>query len=175
MAAGKELQLVAVGSVSAALLRELEAPIQQVLTIGTYLGKVNLGTPGYAFNKDRNQYHTTAIMRRLLTIRDPGALNIMGVTDGDLFTPDTPFVFGEADRDSHVSVLSLFRIKGDTETARRRVAVEAVHLAGHLVGLSYCEDPRCIMSLATSLAEAERRQMQLCNNCRNELARIRRV
>ncbi|MBL8939901.1 MAG: non-proteolytic archaemetzincin-like protein [Archangium sp.] len=175
MAAGKELQLVAVGSVSAAALRELEGPIQQVLTIGTYLGKVNLGTPSYAFNKDRNQYHTTAIMRRLLTIRDPGALNIMGVTDGDLFTPDTPFVFGEADRDSHVSVLSLFRIKGDSESARRRVYVEAVHQAGHLVGLSYCEDPRCVMSLATSLAEAERRQMQLCNNCRNELVRIRRV
>jgi archaemetzincin len=174
MAAGKDLQLVAVGSVSAAALRDLEAPIQQVLTIGTYLGKVNLGTPAYAFNKDRNQYHTTAIMRRLLTIKDPGALNIMGVTDGDLFTPDTPFVFGEADRDSHVAVLSLHRIKGETEQARRRIAVEAVHQAGHLVGLSYCEDPRCVMSLATSLAEAERRQLQLCNNCKNELLRIRR-
>jgi archaemetzincin len=175
MAAGKELQLVVVGAVPAAALRELEASIQQVLTIGTYPGKVNLGTPTYAFNKDRNQYHTTAIMRRLLTIKDPGATHIMGVTDGDLFTPDTPFVFGEADRDSHVAVLSLFRIKGETETARRRIYVEAVHQAGHLVGLSYCEDPRCIMSLATSLAEADRRQMQLCNNCRNELVRIRRV
>lgn len=175
MAAGKELQVVAVGSVSIGTLRELEGPIQQVLNIGTYLGKVNLGTPNYAFNKDRNQFHTTAIMRRLLTIRDPGALNIMGITDGDLFTPDTPFVFGEADRDSHVALVSLFRIKGDSEAARRRMFVEAVHQAGHLVGLSYCEDSRCIMSLATSLTEAERRQMQLCNNCRNELARIRRV
>lgn len=175
MASGKELQLVAVGSVAAAVLREFELPIQQVLGVATYLGKVNLGTPNYAFNKDRNQYHTTAIMRRLLTIRDPGVPNIMGVTDGDLFTPDTPFVFGEADRDSHVSVLSLFRIKGDSESARRRVAVEAVHQAGHLIGLSYCEDSRCIMSLATSLAEADRRHLQLCNNCRNELARLRRT
>jgi archaemetzincin len=175
MAAGKELQVVAVGSVSLNVLRELEGPIQQVLTIGTYLGKVNLGTPSYAFNKDRSQFHTTAIMRRLLTIRDPGALNIMGITDGDLFTPDTPFVFGEADRDSHVAVLSLNRLKGETEAARQRVHVEAVHLAGHLVGLSYCEDSRCIMTLATSITEAERRQLQLCNNCRNELVRIRRV
>jgi archaemetzincin len=173
--ASKELQLVAVGSVAATGLRDLEASIQQVLTIGTYLGKVNLGTPNYAFNKDRNQYHTTAIMRRLLTIKDPGATHVMGVTDADLFTPDTPFVFGEADRDSHVALLSLFRIKGDSETARRRIHVEAVHQAGHLVGLSYCEDSRCTMSLATSVAEADRRQMQLCNNCRNELVRIRRV
>jgi predicted Zn-dependent protease len=30
------------------------------------------------------------------------------------------------------------------------------------------------MSQATSLAEAERRQLQLCNNCKNELLRIRR-
>jgi archaemetzincin len=174
MPAGKELQLVGVGAVTPVALRDLEGPIQQVLTIGSYLGKVLLGTPTYAFNKDRGQYHTTAIMRRLLTIREPGTPYILGVTDVDLFTPDTPFVFGEADRDSHVAIFSLARLKGDTESARRRVVVEATHQAGHLVGLSYCEDPRCVMSLATSLPEAERRQAALCNNCKNELLRIRR-
>ena len=57
----------------------------------------------------------------------------------------------------------------------RRTFVEAVHQAGHLVGLSYCEDARCAMFLATTITDAERRQLHLCNNCRNELAKIRRV
>lgn len=173
--AGKELQLVAIGNVAAGFLKELEVPITQVLGVNVYLGKLAMAAPQYAFNKDRAQYHSTAIMRRLLTVRDTGTPLIMGVTDVDLFVPDTPFVYGEADRESHVAVMSLNRLKGDGEAWKRRTFVEAVHQAGHLVGLSYCEDVRCTMFLATSITDAERRQMQLCNNCRNELAKLRRV
>jgi archaemetzincin len=172
---GKELQLIAAGQVSPAFLKELEGPIQQVLGVTAVPGKAGLAQVTFAFNKDRNQYHSSAIMRRLLTLKEIGFPAILGVTDGDLFMPDTPFVFGEADRDSHVAVMSLFRLKGDGEAWKRRTFIEAVHQAGHLIGLSYCEDPRCLMYAATSITDAERRQLQLCNNCRNELHKLRRV
>lgn len=172
---GKELQLVAVGNVAVGFLKELEVPISQVLTVNVYLGKTMMPAPAYAFNKDRSQYHSTAIMRRLLTVRDSGTPLIMGVTDVDLFVPDSPFVYGEADRESHVAVMSLHRLKGDGEAWKRRTFIEAVHQAGHLIGLSYCEDVRCAMFLATSITDAERRQMHLCNNCRNELVKLRRM
>ena len=84
----KELQLVPVGPVLGTFLKELEAPIAQVLGVEAYLGKATLGQPTFAFNKDRNQYHTTAIMRRLLTLKDPGAPLIIGVADVDLFVPE---------------------------------------------------------------------------------------
>jgi|LakWasMet46_HOW7_FD_contig_41_371167_length_711_multi_6_in_0_out_0_1 archaemetzincin len=171
----KELQLVPVGPVLGTFLKELEAPIAQVLGVEAYLGKATLGQPTFAFNKDRNQYHTTAIMRRLLTLKDPGAPLIIGVADVDLFVPDSPFVYGEADRESHVAVMSLWRLKGEGDAWKRRTFVEAVHQAGHLIGLSYCEDARCAMYLATTITDAERRQLHLCNNCRNELVKIRKV
>ena len=171
----KELQLVPVGPVQAGFLRELEAPIAQVLGVTAYLGKSLLQQPGFAFNKDRNQYHTTAIMRRLLTVKDMGTPLIIGIADVDLFVPDSPFVYGEADRESHAAVMSLWRLKADGDAWKRRTFVEAVHQAGHLIGLSYCEDARCAMYLATTITDAERRQLHLCNNCRNELAKIRRV
>ena len=171
----KELQLVPVGPVQGVFLKELEAPIAQVLGVGAYLGKAALGQPSFAFNKDRNQYHTTAIMRRILTLKDPGTPRIIGVADVDLFVPDSPFVYGEADRESHAAVMSLWRLKGEGEAWKRRAFVEAVHQAGHLIGLSYCEDARCAMFLATTITDAERRQLQLCNNCRNELTKLRRV
>ena len=171
----KELQLVPVGPVQGVFLKELEAPISQVLSVSAYVGKALLAQPTFAFNKDRNQYHTTAIMRRLLTLKDMGTPLIIGVADVDLFVPDSPFVYGEADRESHAAVMSLCRLKGEGEAWKRRTFVEAVHQAGHLVGLSYCEDARCAMYLATTITDAERRQLHLCNNCRNELAKIRRV
>ncbi len=170
----KELQLVPVGQVSVMQLHEYEAPILQVLGVESYVGKTTLGPPTFAFNKDREQYHSTAVLRRLLSGKDPGALRILGVTDADLFIPDTPFLFGESDRESHAGVVSIARLRGDTEVARRRVVTEVLHQTGHLIGLSYCEDTRCVMANAQSLSEAERRMPQLCNNCKNELVRVRK-
>jgi archaemetzincin len=171
----KELQLVPIGPVTAGFLKELETPVAQVLGVQAYVGKAVLAEPAFAFNKDRNQYHTTAIMRRILTLKEPGTPLIVGVADVDLFVPDSPFVYGEADRESHAAVMSLHRLKGEGEAWKRRTFVEAVHQAGHLIGLSFCEDARCAMYLATTITDAERRQLHLCNNCRNELAKIRRV
>jgi archaemetzincin len=170
----KELQLVAVGGVPLQFLVELEEPIVQVLGVSSFPGKALMAAPTFAFNKDRQQYHTTAIMRRLLTIKESTSPLIMGVADVDLFQPDSNFVYGEADRESHVAVMSLCRLKGEGDAWKRRTFVEAVHQAGHLVGLSYCEDARCAMYLATTITDADRRQLHLCNNCRNELAKLRR-
>lgn len=170
----KELQLVGVGGVTPALVKDVEEPISNLLQVTVFTGKTVLPKPQYAFNKDRNQYHSNAIMRRLLTVKEPGALLVLGLCDVDLFVPDSQFVYGEADRESKSGVMSTFRLKADGELFRRRVQNEAVHQAGHLVGLSYCEDVRCVMFFATGLSECDRRQLALCNNCRNELHKLRR-
>lgn len=173
--AGKELQLVAVGGITTAFIRELEEPIRAVLSTSVGCGKTALTKPQYAFNKDRNQFHSNAIMRRLLTVREPGALMVLGIVDVDLFVPDSQFVYGEADRESKSGVFSTFRLKTENaELLKRRCTIEAVHQAGHLVGLSYCEDVRCTMFFATSLTDCDRRNLGLCNNCRNELNKLRR-
>jgi archaemetzincin len=170
----RELQLVAVGEVTAQFLKELEQPILQVLGVVAFPGKPSLPAPTFAFNKNRQQYHTTSIMRRLLTVKETGVPLVLGVTDVDLFQPDSNFVYGEADRESHAALMSLCRLKGEGEGWKRRAYVEAVHQAGHLVGLSFCEDARCAMYLATTITDADRRQLHLCNNCRNELQKMRR-
>jgi archaemetzincin len=94
----------------------------------------------------------------------------------DLFVPDSPFVFGEADRESRVAILSVSRLRQGADEAvfRRRVQIQGPHQAGHLVGLSYCEDARCAMFAATSLADVDRQQPSLCHICRNELVKLGR-
>ena len=169
------LQLIAIGGVPPPLLRELEAPLGTQLGMTLGYGKPGLAAPGYAFNKDRNQYHSNAIMRRLVPLLDREG-SVLGVTDVDLFVPDGPFVFGEADRESRVAILSVSRLRqgADEATFRRRVQIQGLHQAGHLVGLSYCEDARCAMFSATSVADVDRQQPALCHICRNELVKLGR-
>ena len=173
----KVLLLVSVGNPPPGLLRELEEPIAAQLGLrATVSGKAVLPRPEYAFNRDRGQYHCNAIMRRLVTLLEPGQSMVLGVTDVDLFVPDSPFVLGEADRESRSAVMSLFRLRQGVEpdVFRRRAQVSAVHQAGHLLGLSYCEDTRCVMYFAQAPQECDRQQMSLCNNCRNELNKLNR-
>lgn len=172
----KVLQVVAIGAPPLALLKELEEPVRSQLNVTIVHGKMQLQTPAYAFNKDRNQYHSNAIMRRLVPLLEPAHNFALGVLDVDLFVPDSPFVFGEADRESRIALVSIFRLRqgADPEQLRRRVQVEGVHQTGHLLGLSYCDDPRCVMFQAQAPQDVDRKGIALCNICRNELAKINR-
>jgi archaemetzincin len=172
----KVLLLVSVGSPPPVLLRELEESLTVLLGVAPVQSRTALPTPLYAFNKDRGQYHCNAILRRLQTLLEPGQSLVLGVTDVDLFIPDSPFVLGEADRETKAAVLSLFRLRQGAvgDQLRRRLQLEAVHQVGHLMGLSYCEDSRCVMFFAQSAQETDRKQMTLCNNCRNELYKLNR-
>jgi archaemetzincin len=171
---GRVLQLVAVGSTPLSLLKELEEPLRTHLQITSVPAKTQLQTPAYAFNKDRQQYHSNAIMRRLAALLQPQQW-VMGVLDVDLFVPDSPFVFGEADREARIGLVSMFRLRqgADLDLLKRRLQVESVHQAGHLAGLSYCEDSRCVMFLGTSVADVDRKGLSLCNLCRNEFQKLR--
>ena len=116
----RTLQLVAAGSVQSPLLKALEEPLQTQLGVVVTYTKAQPATPTYAFNKDRKQYYCDAIMRRLVPLRS-GQNLLLGVTDVDLFVPDSPFVFGEADRESKVGVVSSFRLQegNDPEVLKR--------------------------------------------------------
>jgi archaemetzincin len=129
--------------------------------------------PAYAFNKDRNQYHSAAILRHLAQ-RHRAAAPVLGVTDVDLFVPDGPFVFGDADRGEGVALLSIARLSHgpdgkpvDPERLARRVQAEAVHGVGHLVGLSHCHDLHCAMLLSHRPSDADRKGADLCLACRS--------
>jgi archaemetzincin len=167
---------VALGSVPRALLGDVAAALTAVYAARADHGP-GQGRPEYAFNKDRHQYHSTAVLRRLAQlVAGPGEVPVLGVTDVDLFVPDAPFVFGEADRDGGSAVVSLHRLShgpdgkpAEPERLRRRLQVEAVHELGHLFGLSHCADLRCAMFLSHRPSDADRKGPGLCGACRGAL------
>ncbi len=175
------VEVVTVGATARALLKDFAEPIAGIFGLEVVFG-APLADPKYAFNKDRNQYHSTAILRRLSAAKAKDHLGIVGVAEVDLFIPDTPFVFGEADRESHSAIISLARLRQEfygappnTDLLRSRGRNELVHEAGHLVGLSHCDDPRCVMFFSSSVADSDRKGCALCNDCRAELARVTQV
>jgi archaemetzincin len=129
----------------------------------------SLDKPQYAWNKDRKQFHATSIIRRLSSLRQREA-PVVGVLDGDLFLPDAPYVVGDADRDAGAAVFSLTRLShGEPDVVRRRVQVETLHAAGHLLGLSHCTDFRCAMFFSRDAADVDRKRTALCGSCRAAL------
>jgi len=169
------MRVVSVGTPPLSALKAFGEVLAAQVAVTALLSKAQLPSPSYAFNKDRNQYHCTPILRRLQLLIDDSTF-VLGVADVDLFIPDSPFVFGEADREARAAVISVFRLgqNAPPETLERRLSGEALHQTGHLLGLSNCEDLRCAMYLATSVAECDRRSLALCNACRNELAKLSR-
>ncbi len=176
LALPSRLVVVALGPVPRPLLADVGAALTAVYGPPASIGPPQQ-RPDYAFNKDRQQYHSTAILRRLPQLRgDAGDVPVLGVTDVDLFVPDAPFVFGEADREARSAVISLCRLThgpegkpSDPERLRRRAQVEGVHELGHLLGLSHCQDAHCAMFLSHKPSDSDRKGVGLCATCRAAL------
>lgn len=160
--------LVAFGGVHAHAVHAAGEALRETLEVEGRAGP-SLDRPQYAFNKDRAQYHATSILRRLGSLRTGGA-PVVGILDVDLFLPDAPYVIGDADRDGGAAVFSLARLgSGAPDVVRRRTKVEAVHGAGHLLGLSHCMDFRCAMFFSRDAADSDRKGPGLCASCRAAL------
>jgi archaemetzincin len=173
------IQIASIGGTPRALLRELDEPMRIELGLDATAVGTALAQPHYAFNKDRNQYHATSILRRLAPQRLKDQLGVLGVAEVDLFVPDAPFVFSETDRGSRTAIVSIARMRPEVagrppnnDLVRARARAEAVHAAGLLIGLSHCDDLRCVMFQALSAADVDRKGTSLCHECRAELARL---
>ncbi|HEX8910455.1 MAG TPA: archaemetzincin [Anaeromyxobacteraceae bacterium] len=167
--------VLGVGTVQRALLVEVGSALTRTFGPASHLGPTQT-SPAYAFNKDRQQYHSTAVLRRLAQLKEAALGPVLAVTDIDLFVPDSPFVFGEADRDARTAIVSLCRLghgpegrPAEPERLWRRAQVEAIHELGHLLGLSHCQDVRCAMFLSHKPSDSDRKGPGLCGACRTAL------
>jgi archaemetzincin len=100
------------------------------------------------------------------------AARIIGITEGDLAIPTLTFVFGQAQLDGPVAVVSLARLRqefyglpADDALLRERVVKEVLHEVGHTFGLTHCQEARCVMSLATDIRMVDNKEERYCASC----------
>ena len=131
-----------------------------------------LPLPGEAFDEKRGQYLSVEIMKMLAKTAPPDAARILGITDVDLAIPMLSFLFGQAQFDGPVAVVSLCRLHQafyglpeQESLLRERTVKEVLHELGHTFGLVHCPDPSCAMSLATHIELVDAKAERYCGPC----------
>jgi archaemetzincin len=101
---------------------------------------------------------------------------ILGVANLDLYVPSLNFVFGEADLEHRVAIISLYRLSQefyglseDRDRFEERVLKEAAHDLGHAYGLGHCSNPLCIMHFSNSLLDTDIKKASFCPECEKRL------
>ncbi|MGB2698233.1 MAG: archaemetzincin family Zn-dependent metalloprotease [Candidatus Zixiibacteriota bacterium] len=175
MKSDETICLTAVGEVDKDMLIFLQTELQKVFKkeVKTAMALEN---PDYAYNPERDQYHSSKILERMKKEKFKDCNRVLGVADVDLYVPSLNFVFGEADFYDRVAVISLVRLRQeyyalpeDDKLFQERVLKEAVHELGHTYRLRHCPDINCVMHFSNSLKDTDIKSPNFCPQCKSKL------
>lgn len=131
-----------------------------------------LPDPDYAWDANRGQYSSTLILREAIRRRPPDAVKVLVLTERDIFIPMLSFVYGQAQLDGPVAVLSTARLRQEFYALPPnrplfllRLRKETLHELGHTFGLTHCQDRLCTMSLSTNIEQLDLKQGEFCTTC----------
>ena len=165
------LALAGLGEVPPAVLDQVEATLRRAFALDVRRLPA-LAEPEAAYSPERGQWSSPEFLRTLLDRVPPGGGRLLGLTERDLFVPVLSFVYGQAQLEGRVAVVSLARLRQEYHglapnpaALERRAGVEAVHELGHTFGLVHCLDRRCPMSLSVDLPDLDRKTAEPCPGC----------
>jgi len=130
------------------------------------------------YHRIRRQYDASRVLnriglfKRMHTINNPFLL----VIPDDIYSESSDFVFGLARASIGAAVVSTARLENEyyglddnTSLTIERIAKEGSHEIGHLLGLTHCTTPECIMFQPGTRDELDRKQKWFCPTCRSQL------
>jgi len=168
------IEIIPIGQIDDFVLDYLKKNLADVFKAEVALGK-SQPIPEYTFNKKRNQYHSSEILKNLTRLKQ--AQITLAIIERDLYVPELNFVFGQADPANKICIISLIRLKQSTyglaenkELLLNRSLKEAVHEIGHLLGLGHCSNPKCVMYFSNSLLDTDKKDYRFCNTCQKSLS-----
>jgi archaemetzincin len=166
--------LVPVGGIDQRVMDRLQGDLGKIFNKQVGIGQ-GMPPPDYAYNKKRNQYLSTAILKTLMEQKEYMAYGkIIGVVNQDLYVPELNFVFGEAGQKAAVISLArlrqeFHRLPQDQTLFHKRALTEAVHELGHTYGLGHCKNAHCVMFFSNSLMDTDRKGPEFCPECKRKL------
>jgi archaemetzincin len=177
----EKICIVAISKLDSSLLEKLRVDLEEIFEqkVEVIQNPMDLE---FAYNPQREQYYSSAILEKL-TERGPESCDkILGIIDVDLYVPDLNFVFGEADVLEKTAVISTKRLRPsyydlpeDERLLWERTLKEAVHELGHTYGLPHCPDEKCVMHFSNSLQDTDIKSPSFCENCKKKLMSVMRL
>lgn len=135
--------------------------------------KINLS---FAFNPIKEQYFTPLILKELEKFKKDFWEKWLGICDVDLYSEGLNFVFGEANINSGISIISLIRLREEfyglpknEKLFIERIKKEATHELGHLFYLAHCPNPKCVMHFSNCLEDTDKKETNFCQKCKEIL------
>lgn len=170
---GNEVHLFKVdGNVKTATLESLVNSLSLILSFEFKIAEDH-EYPLYAFEPRRNQYYAKKIIERLGQAQPEDCEKMLCVTDVDICTPVLTFVYGEAQLNGSVAVVSFYRLRqeffslpANRELLEDRLTKECIHELGHCYGLVHCSDARCVMFFSNNILNVDNKQNDFCANCK---------
>ena len=128
----------------------------------------------------QNQYSGNALLDQLKHTfanfnNDPHCLGILGITKQDIYENDYNFLFGWAQKKWGVISYARFLL-GDPvptdEQFEKRTIIQSLSSIGFVLGIPRPTNPNCARAYPNSLAEMDRKTLELCDECKMNLRKL---
>ncbi len=177
----KPVVLVPLGSANRRVVSVLRSSLHPVLGGSVVVSDADVRLEPF-LDEQRLQYNSTSIITHLdsrypaLAGRNGEHTILLGVAAEDLCIPILTFVFGEAQLNGRVGVVSYHRLQNemyglpaDADLLHARLAKEALHELGHLFGLVHCPSYECVMHISTYVEDIDGKGTGYCRECRKRV------
>jgi archaemetzincin len=125
-----------------------------------------------AFSAERNQYFSTKLIADAIPMTDGLDGKVILLVEFDLYVPVFTFVFGEAQLNGKLSIVSVCRLheefyngSTDDELLFDRALKEILHELGHNYGLHHCRDWECVMHSSSIIEQVDIKGSFYCPKC----------
>jgi archaemetzincin len=170
------IRIVPLQPVSNELISSIVHPLRSVFQTEVHVDQQISDIVEKTYDDSRAQHNSTQIIAELLRQYPFEQTKILGITSVDLFVPILTYVFGEAQLDGPVCVVSTYRLDdtiyglpADPGLFFERALKESVHELGHTYGLYHCKNYECAMHTSTAAEDIDQKGATLCEECRRSI------
>jgi len=179
--AGHSIVIAPLGNFAKELLQAIRSETKRIFGFQSAVTPI-LEDLSFAYDLNRNQYHSTLILDQLAQKLPPTAARVLSIVQVDLFIPILTHVYGEAQLGGKACVVSTFRLNEGLPSSNignaffERITKESIHELAHTFNLRHCRDHTCVMHYCRNEQDVDQKSNDLCRYCKimleDELKRL---